>query len=160
MPKKSSPERKAWQSMFDRCRSVHDSNYRLYGARGITVCERWEALENFIQDMGLRPSDGHSLDRIDNDRGYEPGNCRWATAAQQARNQQRHRRPDVGVIFRKKEKKWHASLKVLGQKVHCGFFETQEEAISARKAAEQKYWVLNESPPRRAPSAAKKEGQP
>lgn len=75
-----------WRGMLKRCGDPRSPSYLNYGARGIEVCERWKAFENFLADMGERP-DEMSLDRIDNDRGYEPGNCRWATDAEQ----QRHR---------------------------------------------------------------------
>lgn len=76
----------AWSSMIQRCLNSKNKDYRWYGARGITVCSRWLDFENFYQDMGPRPSNKHSLDRIDNSRGYLPQNCRWALQLQQVRN--------------------------------------------------------------------------
>lgn len=72
--------------MLQRCQNTNDSHFPGYGGRGITVCERWQSFENFLADMGERPSDDLSLDRIDNDGHYEPGNCRWATRAEQNKN--------------------------------------------------------------------------
>lgn len=86
---KRSKEYKIWAGMKARCHNEKDAAYPGYGGRGITVCERWRnSFECFLKDMGRAP-DGHSIDRIDNDGGYEPTNCRWATQAQQARNTRR-----------------------------------------------------------------------
>jgi len=76
---------KVYQSMRYRCLNPTSAGYPNYGGRGITICKRWDSYENFLRDMGERPT-GHSLDRIDNDRGYSPSNCRWATVEQQNRN--------------------------------------------------------------------------
>lgn len=75
---------KVWNSMRSRCTSGN-KDYRHYGGRGISVCERWKSFTNFLADMGEAPP-GMQIDRIDNDGNYEPGNCRWATPTQNLRN--------------------------------------------------------------------------
>jgi hypothetical protein len=85
----SHPLYHTWNSMHRRCSNPKTRNYADYGGRGIRVCERWtgpEGLRNFIEDMGVKPSPKHTLERIDNDGNYEPGNCCWATAQEQERN--------------------------------------------------------------------------
>lgn len=80
------PTYRSWQMMKHRCEDTTAINYSRYGGRGISVCARWQKFENFLADMGERPR-GMSLDRHPNNNGnYEPGNCRWATPSQQARN--------------------------------------------------------------------------
>jgi len=81
------PEYEAWLHMRRRCNDPQDPGYQAYGGRGISVCERWLKFENFLTDMGPKPTAAHSIDRYpNNDGNYEPGNCRWATAPEQARN--------------------------------------------------------------------------
>ena len=85
-----------WCGMHERCTYPGHKDYSRYGGRGVTVCDRWQGTEgfwNFVADMGERP-DGHSLDRIDNDHGYFPDNCRWASAHEQRLNQRRMTRKD------------------------------------------------------------------
>lgn len=83
------PEYDAWVAMRSRCRNPSHVEYRNYGGRGITVCPEWDSYANFIRDMGRRPSPGFSIDRINNDLGYEPSNCRWATGREQLLNTRR-----------------------------------------------------------------------
>jgi hypothetical protein len=81
------PEYRCWRGMIQRCEDPTHISFKHYGARGIKVCARWRAsFEAFLADMGPKPSLKHTIDRIDNERGYEPGNCRWATNAEQQRN--------------------------------------------------------------------------
>ena len=80
-----SPTYRNWKHMLDRCRNHRHPKWRRYGGRGISVCPQWLSFEGFIKDMGARPP-GTTIDRIDNDGNYEPGNCRWATAKQQSQN--------------------------------------------------------------------------
>ncbi len=91
------PEYSIWLAMKDRCRNPNTACYPRYGGRGIYVCDRWQTnFWAFYSDMGPRPGPGYSIERRDNDGPYEPSNCHWVTASQQARN----RRSNVTVMYR------------------------------------------------------------
>ncbi len=84
-----------WADMRRRCRNPNDPAYHSYGGRGILVCDRWQNFEHFLADMGRRPSKRHSIERVDNDKGYFPGNVVWATVEQQCNN----RRTNIYITF-------------------------------------------------------------
>ncbi len=90
--KTGTPEHKVWCWIKDRCLNPNSRIYRYYGGRGIKICDRWLKFENFLADMGQRPSPEHEIDRFpDNNGNYEPGNCRWATRSQNVRNTRANR---------------------------------------------------------------------
>jgi hypothetical protein len=99
--RKRTPEYVAWLSMRQRCSDPKHRNYPLYGGRGIAVCARWqESFNAFLSDMGEKPSPQHSIDRLDNDCGYGPNNCRWATRREQNANRRNNRLFSVGGVTR------------------------------------------------------------
>jgi hypothetical protein len=95
---KERPEHYVWRTMLARCNNPNSKSYKYYGGKGITVCKRWQNYEVFLSDMGERPSAAHSLDRVDNSKGYSPSNCRWATRSEQQKNKTTTRRYSNGVF--------------------------------------------------------------
>lgn len=118
----NTPEFKIWQGMLKRCGNPNSAAFPRYGGRGITVCDRWkDSFENFLADMGPRPSPKHSIDRKKNDEGYKPGNCRWATMAQQANN----RESTVILTFNGKSLticEWAREIGVKHQTIYCRYW--------------------------------------
>lgn len=95
-----SVERAAWRNMIHRCTQPKNKAYSNYGGRGISVCDAWlNSFDAFLRDVGPKPSPELSLDRLDNDKGYEPGNCAWRTRAEQQAN--RRSRSGVAIYNRK-----------------------------------------------------------
>lgn len=138
------PEYQILQSIIQRCENENDKSYEQYGGRGITVCERWKnSLENFMTDMGNRPSSKHSIDRIEVHGNYEPDNCRWATKTEQSRNRgtwEKSKSGCKGVYWNNQKNVWQVSIGVNYKTIHLGFFDNLDAAIKSRGEAEIKYW--------------------
>lgn len=110
------PTYRSWDNMIQRCTNPNYEGFPHYGERGIMICERWFSYENFLEDMGPRPK-GTTLDRIDNNGHYEPGNCRWADNKTQAKNKRApSRKPARMVIFQGKRMTLNEASKLAGIK--------------------------------------------
>jgi hypothetical protein len=123
--------------MKSRCYNEKSNSYARYGGRGICVCDRWlHSFVNFLSDMGTRPSEKHSIDRIDGDGNYEPGNCRWATQSQQRQNSRRasHWNPQSkyrGITRNRETGKWLAVILIQGKAYRSGPFNRELAAARA-----------------------------
>lgn len=124
----NTPEYRAWRAMLDRCNRQNHEAYSNYGGRGITVHEDFNNFESFINYIGKRPNNGYSLDRIDNDGNYEPGNVRWATALTQSNNT-RANGDRVYFKWQSDKERWYVRKKINGKVVHVGFFKRRIDAI-------------------------------
>ena len=128
---------KTWYGMLQRCNNPKIKAYKDYGGRGITVCEEWLDVTIFIAWCeSTHPNmEGYTLDRIDNDKGYNPENCRWADSTTQAINQRKYKNNTsgfIGITKKKHGKSWLAQIRILNINKHIGSFHTIEEAVLAR----------------------------
>lgn len=129
---------KTWKNIIARCNNKNNPLYNYYGQRGIKVCDRWLNVANFIEDMYPTFKEGLSIDRENNDLGYEPSNCRWTNKTIQARNTKKiysHNTSGYrGVIYSNKSLKspYQAQIKVNGKNIYIGLYNTAENAAKAR----------------------------
>ena len=128
---------KTWHNMKNRCYNKNFKQYADYGGRGITVCEEWLDIKNFVDwvDNKSNWEEGLSLDRIDNDKGYSPDNCTFSTKTIQSINQRQQSNNTsgyVGVNWDAKVSKWRARVTMFKKEKHIGTFKTKEEAVLAR----------------------------
>lgn len=130
---RSQQEYEAWRGMRQRCLNPNFLPYKNYGGRGIKICDRWlQSYQNFLDDMGRKPGADYSLDRIDNNRGYYPDNCRWATKSEQRRNQRsRNGEGTLGTVRFKNNPKWYARIWFDKQQILIASFQDREEANAA-----------------------------
>jgi hypothetical protein len=126
---------KKWKNMIHRTTSKKHDSYVNYTLRGITVCDRWLDVANFIEDMYPTYRDGLSLDRIDNNGNYEPSNCRWTTFEVQSRNQRILSSANSsgyrGVFFDNRSKKWIAKIQISRKQKHIGVFSNVLDGAKA-----------------------------
>lgn len=124
-----------WKGMKRRCLSPSRPRFKDYGRRGITVCDRWRnSYDNFLTDMGEAPIN-YTLERIDNEKGYSPDNCKWASYLEQSHNQ-RMRTTNTsgyrGVYYCKTVKRWKAQINHAGKRLFSKSFKTITQAVVAR----------------------------
>lgn len=120
-----------WAGIVQRCNNKKCKSYPYYGGRGIKLSPKWSRFEEFLKDVGFAPSKKHSLDRINNDGNYEPGNCRWATQKEQIMNTRIRKDNKSGVkhiSYNSNSKKWTVTKRLDGKQKHFGSFEDLNEA--------------------------------
>lgn len=126
-----------WVNMMHRCYNQNNKRYFDWGGRGITVCDRWHSVANFIEDMYPSYINGLSLDRKDNDKGYSKDNCRWVEDVVQKRNTRKLKQQNmtgyrgVSIIERKNKTVFRAKIKVNNISIHLGYFNDKIDAAKA-----------------------------
>lgn len=144
-----------WADIRHRCTNPSYKRYKDYGGRGIDICDDWKnSPEKFIKwaiNNGYKYNPTYnnintlSIDRIDNNKGYSPNNCKWATRYEQQHNQRIKKQNTSGfngVSLHKSTNRWTARISVNGKSVYLGLFKNINDAVSARKEAEEKYWRI------------------
>lgn len=124
-----------WNSMIQRCTNPNHNRYKDYGGRGITGCEEWLDVKNFIEWCDQTYIEGMTLDRIDNNKGYNPDNCRWVSKSEQAINRRMksiNTSGYTGVSYKIRDGVWTANIGINNKLKHLGTFLTIEEAVLAR----------------------------
>lgn len=135
---RDTPEYRSWAHIKDRCLNPNNKRYKHYGGRGITVCDRWiNSFSNFYNDMGDKPNSKMSIDRIDNDGNYTPGNCKWSNSTEQVMNKRSGKTKSVYKVVRWNNKinKWT----VYFRNKYVGVSTCMEKAISMKMLVEKEY---------------------
>src|SRR5216684_8550897 len=143
-----SPEYRSWCAMRTRSRNKNTTDYENCGGRGVSICERWNDFENFLADMGPKPSPLHMIDRIDNDGNYERDNCRWATPLEQANNTRRNVFITTGnrtlslAVWAREIDFPYKELRALVDFTKKGFAKTEGTALTAAASARRSMATL------------------
>ena len=124
-----------WNNMMRRCNNIRRKDYKNYGGRGISVCERWHNIENFIEDMYPSFEEGLTLDRINVEGNYEPDNCRWIDRNTQAQNTRKLKSTNTsgyrGISWHKRVGKWIVRIQISNKNKHLGCFTNPEDGARA-----------------------------
>jgi len=142
------PHHASWRGAMNRCYSKGYIHYKDYGGRGIKVCDSWKqpviGFKRFVRDMGEKPIENYSLDRINNDKGYSPDNCRWASSSTQNQNQRVRSDNMTGVrgisIRHDLKNKYYVEIQSNKKRYYIGSFNSMKKAVHARNNAELKFW--------------------
>lgn len=152
-----------WVQMRHRCSNPEHESYKCYGGRGIKVCARWRSFENFLADMGPRPSTKHQIDRKNNNGNYEPGNCRWALPIAQCRNTRTNRKITVlgqETVLSAAAERFNVPYWTVHKRLRLGWTEEQALGLSPRhKKTWTNKWALMNSAERSCRIAALNTGR-